>query len=172
MNNARTAKFCFTEQENALLSPEFRDMICSTLRTDYEKRPNLQDFVNHSFFTSYKPYWQLVEELEYERSVKKINISSLEKLIDNLVDTTPPFSWKELKDKLSPSSFMLRSSLKNFSFAHPEFEASLGPCEERPAFTYPNGKIYKGQWQVGTQIRQGRGTMIYTDGALYEGYYL
>jgi hypothetical protein len=47
-------------------------MICCTLTTDYEQRPKLEDFVVHPFFTSYKPYWQLVEELEYEKEVKKI----------------------------------------------------------------------------------------------------
>ncbi len=31
--------------------------------------------------------------------------------------------------------------------------------------------IYIGEWLVGSTVRQGRGTMIYTDGKIYEGYW-
>lgn len=34
-------------------------------------------------------------------------------------------------------------------------------------FTYPNGKVYQGQWQF--RMRNGRGVLKYPDGRIYEG---
>jgi hypothetical protein len=35
---------------------------------------------------------------------------------------------------------------------------SLGNREERPLITLENGAKYAGEWLVGTEIREGRGT--------------
>lgn len=34
-----------------------------------------------------------------------------------------------------------------------------------------NGAQYQGEWLVDSQIRQGRGTQIWPDGSMYEGYW-
>jgi len=35
----------------------------------------------------------------------------------------------------------------------------------------PNGEIYEGEWIVGTDIREGKGRLVYPDGKLYDGFF-
>ena len=48
---------------------------------------------------------------------------------------------------------------------------NLGPREQRPMQRLPDGACYIGEWKVGTQKKEGRGMMVWKDGAMYEGYY-
>ena len=34
-----------------------------------------------------------------------------------------------------------------------------------------NGARFKGEWLVGSEIRQGKGTQTWPDGSMYEGYW-
>ena len=44
--------------------------------------------------------------------------------------------------------------------------------EKRQPLKLPNGDIYDGEWIVGTDIKEGLGTIIYTNGNYYRGYFL
>ena len=52
-----------------------------------------------------------------------------------------------------------------------KYEATLGNKEDRPEETLENAARYKGEWLVGTNIRQGRGMQVWPDGSMYEGYW-
>ena len=39
-----------------------------------------------------------------------------------------------------------------------------GLLEKRPKYTYESGDTYIGDWLKGTQIRQGKGLLIYKNG--------
>ena len=92
---------------------------------------------------------------------------------DNLT-TNPPFPWVELKKRLTEEAYITRSQVPNFLFDDPEFEASLGRVENRPAHINEDGSVYLGQWRFGPkslQIKEGRGTLLFKAGDLYEGYW-
>ena len=68
MENAREANFSFTRTDKEQLSPEFQSFIKKTFTTDYNKRPNFDEFITHKFIIGHKPYWTLVETLEGKNS--------------------------------------------------------------------------------------------------------
>ena len=45
------------------------------------------------------------------------------------------------------------------------------PKEERPLIELENGARYQGEWIEGTNIRQGYGIQIWSDGSKYEGWW-
>ena len=49
-----------------------------------------------------------------------------------------------LKEKVSSPAYNLRITLGDFVFDKPQFEATLGPCEDRPIYTSSTGNIYLG----------------------------
>lgn len=42
----------------------------------------------------------------------------------------------------------------------------------RPTQTLENLAKYTGEWLINTDIRQGRGTQVWPDGSMYEGYWV
>jgi hypothetical protein len=72
--------------------------------------------------------------------------------------------------KISPQAKAVMSSLGNFVY---DEDLDDGICvEERPMVRLENNSMYIGEWSVKEDMRHGRGTMIFNDGAIYEGYWL
>jgi hypothetical protein len=44
-------------------------------------------------------------------------------------------------------------------------------CEKRQPIKLPNGDVYDGEWIVGTDTREGKGRLVYSDGKLYDGWF-
>lgn len=61
-------------------------------------------------------------------------------------------------------------SLGDFQY-DPKLEQDFGRRETRKLAIMENGAKYTGEWLVGTQIREGRGTQVWPDGSIYEGYW-
>ena len=50
--------------------------------------------------------------------------------------------------------------------------AEIDPnLEYRPEKKLKDGKIYKGQWIIGTKTREGRGRLVTPKGSVYEGWF-
>lgn len=44
--------------------------------------------------------------------------------------------------------------------------------ESRTIFSDLKGNLYQGEVKIGTDLKQGRGIMIFSDGSIYEGFFL
>lgn len=65
----------------------------------------------------------------------------------------------------------MRAQKGPFVYNDFEYEESLGEREVRPMQVLENKARYQGEWLVNQEIRQGRGTQIWPDGSMYEGYW-
>ena len=52
------------------------------------------------------------------------------------------------------------NKLGQFDWNDTAFENQLGAREYRPTTKLPNGDEYEGEWLIGTDIREGRGTLV------------
>mmetsp|Transcript_39956 Transcript_39956/g.29462 ORF Transcript_39956/g.29462 Transcript_39956/m.29462 type:complete len:101 (+) Transcript_39956:290-592(+) len=68
-----------------------------------------------------------------------------------------------------PRVSMLLKNLGHFDYREPEEDDV--PREKRPLVLLENNAKYEGEWLVGTDIRDGRGVQIWSDGSRYEGYW-
>lgn len=59
----------------------------------------------------------------------------------------------------------------DFKFDDHKFEAMLGNRELRKLTLMDNGAKYTGEWLLDSNIREGRGTQVWPDGSMYEGYW-
>jgi len=66
----------------------------------------------------------------------------------------------------------MREQLGDFVFDDGEFEAQIqGKVENRDVIMLENQARYEGQWLKGQEVRQGKGTQVWPDGSVYEGYW-
>ena len=54
-----------------------------------------------------------------------------------------------LKERTTETAFALRMKVGEFLYDQPEYEESLGPCDDRPLYNHSNGNVYLGQWIEG-----------------------
>jgi len=52
-----------------------------------------------------------------------------------------------------------------------ELDMKFKARELRPKKRLTNNSHYVGEWQEGTDIREGRGMNVWSDGSIYEGYW-
>ena len=63
----------------------------------------------------------------------------------------------------------LLKQLGNFDYGQPPEDGI--PREKKPLILLENGAKYEGEWLKDTEIRDGRGVQIWSDGSRYEGYW-
>lgn len=71
----------------------------------------------------------------------------------------------------APVPILAEKSALDYKSADRELQqasiASSSPLEDRPDVKLADGSVYKGQWRG--ELKEGRGTLTYPDGAVYEG---
>ena len=73
-----------------------------------------------------------------------------------------------MKEMLNKPGYDKRLKMGPFDYDDLQKERGL---EWRPLTFSKEGHLYLGQWQPNRQIKQGRGTFIYKDSGIYEGYF-
>ena len=71
----------------------------------------------------------------------------------------------------NPNVLEQRNDLGPFNYDDKAYEVTLGNVEDRPEEMLENAAKYKGEWLLGSNIRQGRGMQVWPDGSMYEGYW-
>ena len=69
---------------------------------------------------------------------------------------------KEIKDLLGPF---------DYPYVSPHEDDATTMRRNRPLFTLENGAMYEGEWNESTNKRDGKGSQVWADGSLYEGYW-
>ena len=99
---------------------------------------------------------------------RRFNITSIQKTVDEMKGE----EFKFQREKYANSTVQeLLEKLGDFRYDDYELERRLGDCEKRDVVITETGARYDGEWLKGTQIRQGRGKVVWPDGSTYEGYW-
>lgn len=61
--------------------------------------------------------------------------------------------------------------LGDFDYGREPSGMSLGKKEIRPITKLYNGDLYKGEWLIDSNVREGRGYIKVKDGSIYEGWF-
>ena len=82
-------------------------------------------------------------------------------------------SQSAAKQKISHNPVVQRKweELGPFAFDDAGFEGTLGEREMRKPYKCSDGAIYTGEWLIASKTREGRGTLLYTAGDVFEGYW-
>ena len=73
----------------------------------------------------------------------------------------------ELPDYSNANTNITKQKMGNFSY---DEQYEEGQYPELGPYQFDNGAIYLGQWKHGN--RHGKGVQYWTDGSIYEGYYI
>lgn len=69
----------------------------------------------------------------------------------------------------NPQVLDLEQKLGKFDYG--KVPAETNPLESRNMIVLENGAKYQGEWIKGTEVRQGKGIQIWSDGSKYEGWW-
>ena len=59
----------------------------------------------------------------------------------------------------------------SFNFEEAKPDGLSKDLENRKQYELGDGRVYEGQWIIGTSIREGKGRLLAADGTIYEGWF-